>query len=130
MPESGLHGIPPEYCYGPAQLLHVEQTDNSMSLSLRDGFGKRARAYYSGCIYWQLGKEAVGTRLTLVRMVTAAQLLKTPYSHCLVLLRPNSDDIQALLHEWEEEGYRFYLHSTEAKDLEYLVVAQDLEYRD
>lgn len=118
------------YCYGPADLLSVSKGSSTMHLTLRDPAGVPFEVFYQGCVYWRLGEEQAGMHLSLVRHVSAAELLSDPDSETMRALRKNADDVPALLTDWEQSGLSFYLHLGTSPETEYLVAAKSLHLRE
>ena len=123
--EQGLfHG----YCYGPVDLLSVEKNQKTMWLRMRTAAGGRARAVYEDCVYWQLGRDEVGQHISLVRRLSAEELLKNTDSSILRELQKNSDHVPQLLRDWEQLGLHLYVHYGAERNSEYLVAAHRMFY--
>ena len=130
MTTATYRGMFGNYCYGPVDLESVRKGDSTLCLLLREHMGKSARAVYRGCVYWRLGESETGLHLPLVQRITADGLLRQEASFTLLELRKNSDHVETLLRDWEQEGLQFYLHYGPQPGTEYLVVARSLEYRE
>lgn len=118
------------YCYGPADLIAIEKSDNVMWLQLQTISGRKAQAVYKGCVYWRLDKEQIGLHIPFVQQLTVEELFQSSHLITLLFLQKNSDDVESLLKEWENEGLKFYIHYGITKGSEYLVVARELEYKE
>ena len=125
--QTGMFG---GYCYGPADVIRLRKGDSTMWVLLRDSAGKAAEAVYSGCVYWRLERGQTGIHISLVEKLTADQLLQRKYSVTLRALQKNTGDVEKLIREWEAAGLSFYLHIGRKATEEYLVVAENLQYRE
>ena len=120
---SGLFG---GYCYGPADLSDIELGDGYMRLLLRDASGRKLSAVYRGCAYWPITQSALGRHFTVVEEVSLPRLAQTEYANVRYGLRTGSASPMELLEKWQAEGYHFYLHGTNERDADYLVVAREV----
>ena len=130
MVEKDTNKLIESYCYGPVDLLQIRKGDSTMWLTLRDPVGRKARAVYHNCVYWRLDEKQTGVHLSLVQRVTAQELLQRKGSVTLRALHKNSSDVSRLLMDWEAEGLSFYLHLGIQPEMEFLVVASSMEYRE
>lgn len=111
------------YCYGPADLEDIVLGDGYVRLRLRDSSGHTLSAVYRGCAYWSITPDTIGRHFSLVQEVRAEIITAAEYSHVLRGLEKAGSPTE-LLQKWEAGGYRFYLHSTGERDVDYLVVAK------
>lgn len=114
------------YHYGPADLTGIELGDGYVRLLLRDSTGRAMSAVYRGCAYWSIAPDAVGKHFSIVKEVTAAELVAPEYALVLSGLQKSGGSPPELVQKWEAEGYRLYLHLTDERDVDYLVVAREL----
>lgn len=114
------------YQYGPADLADIELGDGYVRLLLRDVVGRGMSAVYRGCAYWSITQSAVGKHFSIVKEVKVAELNAPEYALVRFGLQKSGDSPFELLNKWEAGGYRFYLHLTDEKDVDYLVVAREL----
>lgn len=117
------------YHYGPADLEGIELGDGYVRLLLRDAAGRELSAVYRGCAHWPITPSAVGKHFSIVREVKSAELAAPEYALVLSDLQKGGGSPLELLQKWEAEGYRFYLHLTDEKDVDYLVVARELTHQ-
>ena len=113
------------YCYGPADLKDIELGDGYVRLLLQDCAGRALSAVYRGCAYWPITPNAVGSHFAMVQEVKAEKLTSPEYAGILLALQKEGSPTELLL-KWETEGYHFYLHSTNERDVDYLVVAREM----
>ena len=118
------------YCYGPVDIISIRRGNNTMWLQLLDTTGRKAQAIYRGCVYWFLGRKEKDLHIPLVIKISASELLSRTSSVILTELHRNSDNIESLIKNWENEGLNFYLHFGPDKGSEFLVVAKSLDYHD
>lgn len=114
------------YHYGPADLTGIELGDGYVRLLLQDAAGWEMSAVYRGCAYWPITQSVIGKHFSIVREVKAADLAAPEYALALSGLQKGGGSPFELLQKWEAEGYRFYLHLTDERDVDYLVVAREL----
>lgn len=117
------------YRYGPADLTDIELGDGYVRLRL-DRAGRAMSAVYRGCAYWSITPDVIGKHFSLVQELKAEKLTAPEYAHILSGLKKNGASPPALLQKWEADGYRFYLHSTNKRDIDYLVVARGMSIDD
>ena len=118
------------YCYGPVDLVKVRRIDNSMQLQLRTIKGGIAYANYDGCVYWRLDSSQKGMHIPIVQQMTADELIDRNDSDTLLSLQKNSNNVEKLLHDWEDDGLKFYLHYGTEPGSEYLIAARNMKYRE
>ena len=114
------------YHYGPADLRDIELGDGYVRLLLRDSAGRAMSAVYRGCAYWSITQSAIGKHFSIVKEVKAAELSAPEYALILSGMQKSGGSPLVLLQKWAGEGYRFYLHLTDEKNVDYLVVAREL----
>lgn len=114
------------YHYGPADLREIELGDGSMRLRLRDASGRALLAEYRGCVYWPITPDVVGRHFTIVEEISLDQLITPDHANVRFSLQTGGLLTSQLLQKWQLEGYRFYLHNTSEKGLDYLVVAKQM----
>jgi len=117
------------YCYGPADLKDIELGDGYVRLLLQDSAGRALSAVYQGCVHWPITQGVIGRHFAIVQEMKALELARPEYRHVLIGLQKNGTPPEELLQRWDAEGYRFYLHVTNERDVDYLVAARKLVYQ-
>lgn len=117
------------YCYGPADLIHIQKRDRVIHFSLQDSVGNTATAIYHGCAFWHPDLlKLAGLHLSLVQRATVPELLQMPNAAALLPLQLNDSSRSKILYGWEACGLSFYLHQSSKPDTDFLIVAKSLEY--
>lgn len=114
------------YLYGPADLEDIVLGDDYVRLLLRDSAGRALSAVYRGCAYWPITQRVIGKHFSIVQEVKTKKLALPEYVGIRHALQGGGISALELLHKWEFEGYRFYLHNTNEADGGYLVVAKEV----
>lgn len=118
------------YCYGPVDVIDICKGDTTMSLMLRDSSGREACATYEGCVYWRIGNEQKGEHFSLVKKVSADDIIRRDKSVTMLSLQKNNGCAEELLRDWEKAGLNFYIHIGKESQSDYLVVAETMTYND